>query len=545
MFHRPAPILAQYSRGRVDLSLLRRAGVTGAKVLLAAAYGALVVMLPPSAIVWLAMPIVAMLLLTLWMLPDRATFPLVAIERVFLVFLVLSVLWPVYLAVDLPGLPWATPTRMALLALSFLLLYSVSTSSALRNHLLTVARASGGMWTAFLLWEAMQVITLPFSVRLSESLRKLFDNQFQLVGVMFIGMILFSRPGWASRAIKLLIFLAVVASIDGLIELRLGAPPWSNYIPSFLRVDEGLLANVLGSQARTADGLYRVRGPFLNSLLFAEFLALCVPFVVHEMVTARTLWKSFVMFAAFVIIFEAILTTQSRLGLVGVVVTILAYLPLWALRRWRADKSGLLGPSIVLGFPVIAVVMMVAIVSSNTLSVRILGGGAAAASTESRRIQREMAVPRILHNPIGYGLGQCGTVLGFTNPGGYLTIDSGFISTVLDIGVIGFFSFFGLCGLAAYHGARLFLQSTDRELQLGGPLAVTMIVFITIKFVLSQENNHYIVFLLIAMQLAFLARQRKLVDADGLVHPRPPLGSARHVTPSALAPALSVARISG
>jgi len=150
-----------------------------------------------------------------------------------------------------------------------------------------------------------------------------------------------------------------------------------------------------------------------------------------------------------------------------------------------------------------------------------------------------------LHNQIGYGLDQCGTVLGFTNPGGYLTIDSGFISTVLDIGVIGFFSFFGLCGLAAYHGARLFLQSTDRELQLGGPLAVTMIVFITIKFVLSQENNHYIVYLLIAMQIAFLARQRKLVDADGVVHPRPPLGSARHATPSALAPAVSVARISG
>ena len=105
------------------------------------------------------------------------------------------------------------------------------------------------------------------------------------------------------------------------------------------------------------------------------------------------------MFAAFVIIFEAILTTQSRLGLVSVVVTILAYLPLWALRRWRADKSGLLGPSIVLGFPAIAVVMMAVIVSSNTLSVHILGGGAAAASTESRRIQREMAVPRIFAQP--------------------------------------------------------------------------------------------------------------------------------------------------
>ena len=47
------------------------------------------------------------------------------------------------------------------------------------------------------------------------------------------------------------------------------------------------------------------------------------------------------------------------------------------------------------------------------------------------------------------------------------------------------------------------------------------IIFIFIKTVLSQENNHPIVFLLLGMVAAFLARERGLVDADNLF-PRDP-----------------------
>lgn len=544
MFHRPAPTLAQYARGDVDISPLRRFAVFGAKLVVAAAYGGLVVALPPRAIAFLALPIVVMLLVTLWMLPDRGTFPRGAIERIFPVFFAFSALWPVYLAVALPGLPWATPTRALLLIMTFLLLYSVSISGALRHHLLAIAMSSRGMWLCFLAWEVMQVVTLPISHAPAWSLKELFDNQFRFTSMLFLGCILFTRPGWATRMIGSLILLAVVTSLDGLVELHLGAPPWANYIPSFMRVDEGLLANVLGSQARTADGLYRVRGPFPNSLIFAEFLALCTPFIVHEIVMGRNFVRRIAMAAILVLVVTVIFTTQSRLGLVGVLLTMIGYPALWAVRQWRLNQGGLIAPAIVLGFPAIAAMMLAVVFSSHTLTLRIIGGGAQAASTEARAVQRQMAVPRILHNPVGYGLGQSGQTLNYTNPAGFLTIDSGFIATVLELGVVGFFGFYGMCGFAVYHGARLFIQSSDPEMELGAPLSLCFAIFVVIKYVSTQDNNHWLIFLMLGMILSFVARSRGFVGADGLV----PLGvmpSRGHETPIPAAAAASVARVAG
>ena len=57
--------------------------------------------------------------IALWLMPDRGIFPFAAIERTYPAYLILSVIWPVYNAVVLPGLPWLTPTRVALFVVSF------------------------------------------------------------------------------------------------------------------------------------------------------------------------------------------------------------------------------------------------------------------------------------------------------------------------------------------------------------------------------------------------------------------------------------------
>ncbi|MGI4877962.1 MAG: O-antigen ligase family protein, partial [Janthinobacterium lividum] len=396
-----------------------------------------------------------------------------------------------------------------------LLVYSVATSSALRHHLLVVARSSRATWFMFLTFLAMQFITLPMSNDITFSLNKVINDQIYWTGMTFLGCLLFTRRGQATKTVAWMVGLGMFIALDGFLEFKLQMPPWSNYIPSFLHIDDSLLANVLGSQARSADGLYRVRGPYTTSLLYAEYLALIVPFILHWMLTGRSLWLRVAMFVAWAMVTAAILLTNGRLGLVGWFLAHLGYLLIWGVRRWRTDPSGLMGPSVVLGFPAVAAVLMAVILSSNTLSNRILGGGPQAASDAARRTQREMTYPKVLKNPIGYGASRSGATLMYVAPSGGVTVDNLYISMVLDYGVVGLFSFFAMFVFAAWSGIRLYFNTSDREIELEGPLGVTMIVFVVIRFVLSQDVNITFLFLLLGMVLALKAREDGLVPSTG------------------------------
>lgn len=510
------------------------------KLAVAAVYGVLVVILPPTSVLLLGVPIALMLLVTLWMLPDRETFPMRAIEWLFPLFFAFNVLWPVYIAVVLPGLPWLTPTRMLLFVLVFLLLYSVSSSGVLRRHLMTVVRSSPAIWWCFIGWEVTQLITLPLSKEPGRSFKIFVDNQFADTAILFFACLLFTQKGWARRTIVLLISFATLAAIDGFVELKMEHPPWAEHIPSFMRVDEALMASVLGGQARAADGIYRVHGMSSNSLIFAEFLALCTPFILHWIFTARKVLYRFALAFVFILVTACIVVTQSRLGLVGVFISLLVYPALWALRRWRSDRTSIIGPAIVLGYPAIAAMMMLVVFSSNTLTTKMFGGGAQAASDQSRRTQRVMAMPKIVQNPLGYGLGRSGITLGFVSPSGVLTVDNGYISTLLDLGIAGFVALHGMFLFAAWHGARLFLDPRDPESTLGGPLATSLIMFVVIRSVLAQQDNYSLVFMFVGATLALLARSKHLVAGGATFAPVPANG-----TPNLPASSPTLARITG
>jgi len=512
MRHVKLRVMAPYRQGSGDASRFRSELMLGAKLMLAAAYGALIVLLPQNSLMILAAPIAVMLLISLWLLPDRDVFPRTQIESIFSVYLVLMVAWPAYLALNVPGLPWVTPTRATLFLLILLFMYSVATSAALRLHLMAVVRSSKLIWILFCIFEVTQLITIPLSSNIGNSIHKVVNNQIYWTSMLFLGCLLFTRPGRASKVVAYLIFLAVLTSLDGFVEYKLEMPPWANHIPSFLRVDEETLGVALGSQARAADGLYRVRGPFTVSLVFAEYLALCMPFILHYLIAGRTTKVRVVMAFAWLIVTAGILLTNGRLGLIGWFIAHLGYLLFWGLRLWRRNTSSLVAPAVVLGFPALAGIVMVLILTSTTLSNRILGGGPQAASDESRRIQRAMAVPKILHNPIGYGGGQSGNTLGFVSPSGVVTVDMHYITTVLDYGVVGFFAFYGIFVLGAWDAFKDYLATEDHEIELQAPLAVAMIIFLVIRGVLSQETNIPLAFLLVGMILALKSRRQGLAN---------------------------------
>lgn len=510
LFNAPAAVLPLYTRGPAAPSLTRRIAVMVAQLVVAALYGVAVVVLPPTMVVVLILPVFVCLLVALWLMPDRRVFPLTAIERSYHVLLVLTVLWPTYLAVVLPGLPWLTPTRMALFVVTLFFLYSVSTSSRLRHHLAVVARSSPLLWAAFLMWQASMFVSLPFSKTIAISAKMIVDDELKLAGVFFLGCLVFFRRGEPTRTMRWILIMAAVCVIDGFVELKLEYPPWANHIPSFMKIDDASLAIILGSQARAADGLYRVRGPFVNSLGLAEFLALTTPFILHWLLTGRSLLLKTTMAALLGLVLAGILITQSRLGLVGLIVAVGTYVPMWAYRQWRADRTSIIGPAILIGAPLVALAMIGVVFSSHTLKMRVLGSGAQQASTEARHEQVRLGIPKIVGNPIGHGLGQSGLVLNYISPSGVNTVDSFFLTTLIDLGIVGAFGFFGMFLVAAWLGLRIYLTTGERELELAGPLAAAFVIFLVTKSVFSEETNHSLVLLLLGMLMALRARARKL-----------------------------------
>lgn len=544
LFNAPATVLPLYTRGPVAPSLGRRIAVLLAQLAAAAVYGAAVIALPPNLWFILILPVVVCLLVALWLMPDRGVFPRKAIERSYLPYLVLTIVWPTYIAVVLPGLPWLTPTRIALFVVTLFFLYSVSTSALLRHHLAVVARSSPLLWAAFLLWQGSMFVSLPFSHAIGQSAKMLVDNQLRLTEIFFVGCLLFTRRGAATRTIALVLVLAVLCALEGFVELRLQYPPWANHIPSFMRIDDAALANILGSQSRSADGIYRVRGPFTTSLPFAEFLAITTPFILHWMLTGRSLALRAVMAVTLGVVLAGILITQSRLGLVGTMVAMVTYVPMWAYRRWRADRTSLVGPSILIGAPVVALALIGVVFSSHTLTMRVLGSGAQAASTAARNEQRHLAVPKVVANPIGHGLGQSGTVLNFISPAGITTVDDHYVTTLLDLGVVGTLGFYGMFLVAAWLGLRAYLTTTDRETELAGPLAAMCMIFLVVKSVLSEEVNHSLVLLLVGMLMALRARDLRLdtLDRPPAAAPQAVAASGRSAVSSARAPVAQLDR---
>ncbi len=149
------------------------------------------------------------------------------------------------------------------------------------------------------------------------------------------------------------------------------------------------------------------------------------------------------------------------------------------------------------------------------------GGGAEAASTTARWTQWEQGLPYILKNPVlGYGVRQGAIVLNFRNPAGERTIDSYWLSLLLDTGVVGFVAFMGFFYIVIRLCAKLYVETSNiknSSARFGAAIASSLAAFIVIKLVLSQASNHGLVFVIAGFGMAMILtvkREMKLENSN-------------------------------
>jgi hypothetical protein len=486
-------------------------------------YGFFFALTAPYLIVPFSMPIIAMVLMAIWALPDRPHAPTKTIELFFSALLISLVLWPNYLALALPGLPWITVIRLTGFPMVFLFLVSLSTSREFRSELHQTLASVPWLWPAFFVFILTQFITLPFSKTVVGSLERALLQQVNWTCVFLVATWVCRAPGRVQRFVTMIVLPAIPIMAITILESREEHVVWSGLVPSFLKVDDPVAALILSSTVRGATGLYRSKATFSTPLGLAEYLALLTPFALHFIFGPYRFFTRLVGVVAMPLLFYCIRLTDARLGIVGYLVSVLLYLLYWGLLRLFRNRSDLFAAAVVYAYPAVFTIAGVAVMFVHRLSMIVFGSGAQAASNEARKNQLQMGLPKIMENPIGHGPGMSGIAMGY-GAGEFITVDNYYLTLGMDYGVMGLFMFLAIFLLAISGGFRATLRASrlkDPEFTLLIPLSIALSAFLVIKLVFSQQDNHPLVFAMLGALVAMIWRVRSAAEEQPAVAPKP------------------------
>jgi O-antigen ligase len=175
-------------------------------------------------------------------------------------------------------------------------------------------------------------------------------------------------------------------------------------------------------------------------------------------------------------------------------VSVPVFIAIWSIRR-ATQSRGSLAPAIagLSGFILVSCLVSLLLLS-HTFHDMVLGGAGEANSTQARYDQWRMGIPLIMANPItGHGLGAGGGVISD------YTIDSYILSLVLETGVPGLVFFVGMLLLPIWYGLRAYVTDPSEYGAASGALACSFIAFTANRLVLSQHENHMLIYSLLGI----------------------------------------------
>jgi hypothetical protein len=458
-----------------------------------------------------AIPVALLAFIALWMAPDVDTRLDGAIERSYFIYWGLALMWPSYIALNVPGLPWVSFQRLAMLVTAVLCLTALSMSPRIRAQMLEVLTSNKVMLRFFLAWVIIHAIMLP--VGFMESTGRWVSHSLIWHFLFIISCWIMAKPGNGIRLNRLILIAAAVTAAVTIPEAMQEQPIWVEYIPGFLGIDPELQEQLQFGVVRGTE--YRARSIFVVSLVYAEYIGMLLPFVLLAIMSAPSGWRRTAAVALLALVATAAVLTQARSALIALLAAATAFSAIWVLRRYKATKKDqdILSASMLYGFPAAALMLLIAVLTLPPLRVRILGGGQHAASDNAREAQWDMAIPQIITNPVGHGMGSIDRVVPYTNLAGKFTIDSYPINLLIEYGIPGFIAFVGFFATAIYLGMKTFTNAANKEEELAGAAAVGILSFLITRLILSSEGGQNIAFGFAGVILALHFRQQMRIAA--------------------------------
>jgi len=497
-------------------------GIVSAPILIISClmYGFFFGLTAPTLTVAFVVPIFVITALIIWALPHQSKAPTFLIEFLYPFFFVALILWPNYVGISLHGLPWITIIRLIGLPLVILFLINLSVSISFRRRVFETITSIKLLWYFFVGFIFIQIVTIVTSRSPGASAQLVFNQQIYWTAIFAIGCAIFRDTRQIEKYMALLCILAVPIVLISFPESAEKHVLWMNKIPKILTIPDPSVKVILTPTFRAGTNFFRVRTTFSTSLEQAEYLSLLTPFLLYFGFSSKSVLFRIFSFALIPAIFIAIRLTDSRLGVVGMLVSILLYGVLWSIVRWRAHPRDLIAAATVYLYPIVFVTAIGVVLTSHRLRAMALGGDAQASSTAARESQLAMAIKGFKKAPWGWGAGQSGDAIGYP-PGQFVAIDNHFIVLLLEYGALGIIAWYGIFIVAIVQAARhsMSAQYAGRlEARLLAPLAIELTAFIIIKWVHGGNYTHPIDFMILGMVSALIYN---LHHGSPLVRPTP------------------------
>jgi hypothetical protein len=501
--------------------------LVAALIITAAFYGLMAAVLPLRLITIPMVPILLVAALCLWLLPDIGGMHDRFYGRMLLWVLGLQALWPYYVAINLPGLPFIGPMRVVVGSMAAVFLFNLATSADMRARAIDSLKPVIWIARLYAVWVALMVITLPFSDQILQSITRLINNQIYWTMFLVLAAVAAQRPGWVRRAVTVMVAATIPLALLSLYEYSQSKVFWIEYVPDFLMARDELNERLLSSSARASTGeLYRVRGVFTVTLYLVEYLAIVLPLAVHLAATARRPLHRLLLWAGVMAMISALMVTDSRSAMIAIVLTFGLYILFDAVQRRTDEPRSLIAMTTLLAYPVGAALTAAVILLWRRAYVAVIGGGQHGPSDLAREIQWDKGLDLLKSNPIGHGAGRSAEVVGYTNPAGELTIDSYYLSLLVDYGILGLPIFLVIFTTPIIHAWRAVRQpGLDPELRLLMPVGISIFIFAFLKSVLQGEWFMPIIFILLGISITLHGRIQAASSAASSGRALVPAGS--------------------
>ncbi|TPE63325.1 O-antigen ligase family protein [Sandaracinobacter neustonicus] len=458
-------------------------------------------------------------LISLWLLDDTEPDLRPALTKILLIYAALEVIWPSYLAVAIPGLPWITPPRLTLLIMMFVVTLQFAQSSRARGEVLeALAYSKHAMWFLGVFW-ALAFATSLLSPTPGTSFVMVLE-WFLLWNMPFVVAVwLFGDRETFARFIRITLWATCFVFVLTVLEYIQRRPIWFGYIPSFLKIEGPLFNALMQEQVRVGDDRYRARGVFAVHLYYAQFILMVTPFILHKAIENRG-WMRFWACALLLLNLVIIWMTNTRTGMSGFILVCAGMIGLYALRRFLnpTSKADMVAPGIFIAVPVGILMLGVLIASSKRLQIMTIGGAQTRGSDRGRDMQWQKGWAALETNPFGHGGGISAKIAGRYVNDRYI-IDSLWLNFLLDFGVLAFAAFMGFLITTAYYGVRMYVTAKDETVRLMGPAAVAVGGLVLTSYTISFTGNMPFMMMLVGAVYAF--RRIELKEAAALKQPIP------------------------
>jgi O-antigen ligase len=423
-------------------------------------------------------------------------------NRLFLLtmaWLISTLLWPRYVSFRLPGLPDILPGRVFFGLLLLMWIFLLVNSKTLWADFAAVVRRHRFVFGIFFAYVVLRLLSAVFSRYFINSAYVLMNELLTYFPLIAIGAIVFSTAQRLRYLMMAFAGTAIVLGALGVLEAALGRNVFATYLPGFFSLSSEFLEQAV--QEKIRGGSYRVQGTFGHPLLFAQFLMLATPFVALFLNPGKKL-RNLALLLALAVIGVAIIRSGSRSAVIGAVIVGTVWLALALFGQIVAKTTSRMSWLALFAVPL---VVMSAVLVAFQSTDYIIGRDRAEYNSSNARVEMYRKGFEVTSDSpvVGHGPGLATDLMGFVGAGGVKTLDSYFVSVMVESGFLAIGAFLLLGAGGAFVAAKVALTSKQPFNRAAGrTIACAILGVMLMSSILSTPHNLPFYFLLIGVSLA-------------------------------------------